>query len=104
MKKIGKTKKKSSGLTSHEFSVLNEKLDFLVQRVAMASELADLKKEVREMEKKWEERFKLILEAFDKQSKMLIEMQMMDSGINIQLTRHETWIKQIAEKTGIKLQ
>ena len=104
MKKIVKKSsvvKKS--LSASEFDVLNEKLDFLIQRVAMASELAAVKKEIREMEKKWEERFKLILEAMDKQSKAMSDIQMIYSGVHMQLSRHEEWIKLIAEKNKIKL-
>ncbi|MBI5469903.1 hypothetical protein HY968_01080 [Candidatus Kaiserbacteria bacterium] len=106
--RIRKTRKTSSArkpstLTAREFDVLNEKLDFLVQRVAMGSELSELKKEVKEMEKKWEERFKLILEAFDKQSRLLTDMQMVNTGAAMQLSRHEEWIKLIAKKAGVKL-
>ena len=105
MKKVNKAKaaKKTQEFSSRKFDALNEKLDFLVQGVAMGSDLAELKKEVREMERKWEERFKLLLEVLDKHSKMLGDIQMETSGMHMQLARHEVWIKEIAKKTGVTL-
>ena len=102
MKKVQK-KSSPKKLSSAEFGTLNEKLDFLVQRVAMGSELAELKREVGKMEKKWEERFKLLIEVLDKHSKQLNDIQMETSGTHMQLARHEQWIKLLADKTGIKL-
>jgi len=90
-------------LSPTEFNVLNEKLDLLIQRVAMGSELTELKKEVREMEKKWEERFKLILEAMDKQTKTLTDHHMEHNNADMQIARLEGWVKEIATQTGVKL-
>lgn len=67
---------------------------------ATRQDLADLKLEVAGIHEKFDKQLILLDKLIAKVDDMRVEY----SSISIQLSRHEEWIKQLAEKAGVKLE
>ena len=83
------------------FKELDAKLDRVIDamlteetvRKIVREETADLRKSVQDL-----------VTGIDKLVKSFEELQIEYVSIKVQLTRHEKWFKQLAEKTGLKLE
>ena len=106
MKKIAPKKNKVIG-----FDDLNNKLDRVIAAMATKDDLADglhaletrLEQKIDAVDEKHTKKFQEILVATDGLMKPLSELKMEYTGMMIQLSRHEEWIKLIATKTDVAL-
>ena len=71
----------------------------LISVLASKKDMEEVKTEIAEMK----ELLQGLLVATDSIAKSIGELKMEYAAISTQLTRHDRWIKQIAEKIGINL-
>lgn len=67
--------------------------------MAKESDLLELKKDVEGLR----ESIQGMMVAIDNLAKVITDLRLEYAAISTQLTRHERWIKQIAEKVGLNL-
>ncbi|HVM73733.1 MAG TPA: hypothetical protein VMU13_02560 [Candidatus Paceibacterota bacterium] len=100
------------------FADLNDKLDRVIESMAtgfddvrsemvtgfddIRSEMAT-KRDLQTLDEKFSKKFQESLLATEGLMKPISELKMEYTGMMLQLSRHETWIKLIAEKNHIKL-
>ena len=96
---------------------LDRKLDIIVENMATKEDVADLRaemhadfatkqelrQEIQALDDKFTQKFQELHVSIDGLMKPLSELKMEYTGMMIQLSRHEDWIKRIADKVGIKL-
>ena len=85
------------------FNDLNDKLDLVIDQMATKEDVNLLESKIENLEKKFDLRFQQVLSAIDGLVKVVTDMQREYAAVAAQLSRHEQWIKLIAEKTGVKL-
>ncbi len=91
------------------FDDLNDKLDRVIGSMATKEDVEDLrsetvtKRELQNLDEKFSKKFQELLIMMEGLMKPIAELKMEYTGMMIQLSRHEEWIKIIAKKNGIEL-
>ena len=85
------------------FDEINGKLDRVIDAMATKDDIARLEARIDALEKKSEGRFQQTMSAIDALTKAVSDLKLEYAVVNIQLKRHEEWIRLIAEKAGVKL-
>lgn len=84
-------------LTEKDISTLIARV---VAVVATKEDVADVQRRFSELDEKYDKQLVLLDRLIDRVDAMHMEY----TAVSTQLSRHEEWIKKIAEKAGVKLE
>lgn len=83
------------------FSELNDKLDRVIDAMLTKEDVRKIvQEELQEIQKVQRD----ILQSLDSLATTIAKLQIEYASIVMQLSRHERWFKQIADKTGLSLE
>ncbi|MBI5004282.1 hypothetical protein HZC00_04265 [Candidatus Kaiserbacteria bacterium] len=82
------------------FNDLNDKLDRMIDAMVTHD---DLKRLEERLDQKIDKRVGEILTAIDRLAKVVSDLSLEYAAVSVQLSRHEEWIRLIAQKTGVNL-
>ena len=76
-----------------------KRIQKLVGTLATKQDVQEIREEIADLRKT----VQVLSVSVDKFVKIVTDLQQEHAAINMQLTRHEKWIKELAKKTGISL-
>lgn len=93
--------------TKDDVKRLDARIDKVIDTMATKDDLFALEvkfeRKIDALDEKYSKKFQELLLMMEGLMKPISELKMEYTGMMIQLSRHEEWIKLIAEKSGIKL-
>src|SRR3989339_2056947 len=91
--------KKLSSILATKSDIKGVKDDLDSKFLVLKTDIQDVKKDVEGLR----EAIQSMMVSVDNLAKVISDLRLEYAAISTQLTRHERWIKQIAEKVGLNL-